>query len=119
MYLLGLLLDGPPLKGRAPTPQAQPPGDPGSNLDPAYPGRTLLRELRFSTRPCGPALIPPGPDGSCPPPAALAGEAPRDRPSPLFFCVRAISFSISEIFSKIPMAAAEPSAPAGETAADP
>lgn len=25
---------------------------------------------------------------------------------PLFFCVRAISFSISEIFSKIPMTAA-------------
>lgn len=30
-------------------------------------------------------------------------KAPLDRPSPLFFCVRAISFSISEIFSRIPM----------------
>ena len=51
-----------------------------------------------------------------PPPAA---DAPPGRPSPLFFCVRAISFSISEIFSRIPMAAAEPGAQARQTAAAP
>lgn len=33
-------------------------------------------------------------------------ETPSIPPSPLFFCVRAISFSISEIFSKIPIVAA-------------
>lgn len=36
---------------------------------------------------------------------ANGGGGPRRPRSPLFFCVRAISFSISDIFSRIPMAA--------------
>lgn len=44
-------------------------------------------------------------------------KAPPGRPSPLFFCVRAISFSISEIFSRIPMVAAETGAPTDTAAA--
>lgn len=112
-----------PQRSRAPIHQARPPGDPASNHDPASPGRILApyAGVLYSAPWSGPDPHPWDPARLLrlrqpPPPAA---DAPPGRPSPLFFCVRAISFSISEIFSKIPMAAAEPGAQARQTAAAP
>lgn len=119
----GLLLDFRPQRSRAPIHQARPPGDPASHPDPASPGRMLApyAGVLYSAPWSGPDPHPWDPARLLrlrqpPPPAA---DAPPGRPSPLFFCVRAISFSISEIFSRIPMAVAEPGAQATQTAAAP
>lgn len=157
----GLLLGFSVQKGRASTPQAQPPGDPGLKPDHAslwvrrwlraaisLPGRLLWHRADLTAIVCNQtsALGPgsqPGPAclGCAGRPGHVSGtsllpssllqlyrwscspilqtgklrraerKALPGRPSPLFFCVRAISFSISEIFSRIPMVADEPGAP--------